>query len=166
MSRILKRLLVALFAGVVIGLWVTAIAVSYNDAPVDPTQTLAEQESARGRANLQIAATVFLMTLAVIAIPTFFVGDLRLPAAARPVVLGALAGVVIVFAIAHIAAYARNEWPFCGKSPTTSLDWARTVGIPLGAVLGGAIGYCAWRRQSKLELQPTHPPRSLASRRI
>jgi general stress protein CsbA len=157
MSGILKCLLVALFAGLVFGLWVTATAVSLYEAPVDPAQTLAERESTRGRAVVQFATTVFLISLAVVAIPTYFIGNPRLPRATRPVVLGALVGVVVVFAAAHVTAYARNEWPFRGKSPTTSLDWARYVGIPLGVVLGGAVGYSNWRWRRNKPAKPEYP---------
>ncbi len=139
-SILLARLLVGAFAGVIVGALVATFAVSYFPER-DLSQSLAEHENAERRFRL----TVLSITAALVTLLAVFAGNLQLRARTRTIMIGVLTGVACAVIAAHVAAYARDEWPFRGKAPQTAVTWGRNVGVPVLGLFGGLIANYVYR---------------------
>jgi hypothetical protein len=60
----------------------------------------------------------------------------------RPAVYGAVGSGALVVLVALIVAYLRNEFPAVqsNTAPTTSIDFSRTIALPIALVLGSSLG--------------------------
>lgn len=141
-GRFLIGTILGLIPGIIVGEW----AVDHLVQRIENEPAVAyEQRFNRVRTPICLG---FELAFGV----AFAIGDrVRLPHSLRGVTVGVLGGVGVAVAGALLVALIRNEFPFNQNKVASeqSLEWARSIGVPLFGVIGGLAGHVRHRKSSR-----------------
>ena len=142
---LMKGILGGALVGFLIGAYVVVLSREHLIQREDFTHPIAFEQ-----AEERYASTMLLAFVVVFAAIGPFVVAASFGPWIRHAVYGAIVGIVVVVAVTLVVAHRRNEQPFNHYKGASGacIDFARQVGLPIGALVGCVIGL-AIRRYSR-----------------